>query len=39
MTCAGKIHHGGDLAAPGEEGDRQVLDLEDRLGAIDVRWV
>ena len=29
---AGKIHDRRDLALAGEEGDRQVLDLEDRLG-------
>ena len=29
---AGKVHDGRDLAAPREEGDRQVLDLEDRFG-------
>ena len=34
---AGEVHDGGYLAAAGEEGDRQVLDLEDRLAAFMAR--
>ena len=28
----GEIHHRGDLAGAGEEADREVVDLENRLG-------
>jgi hypothetical protein len=31
---AGKVHDGRYLALAGEEGDRQILDLDDRLGGI-----
>jgi hypothetical protein len=34
---AGEVHDGGDLAALGEEGDGEVLDLQDGIGAFDVR--
>jgi hypothetical protein len=36
-NCAGEIHDGRYLAAPREEGDGEVLDLDDRLGVFDVR--